>query len=382
MLSDFKTVAGGVTFSKPKFLILCPLDGSVIDPTNAVFGSDYLASHSRQPVNILNAFLTARSQQIITDTTSILELGPHPAISGMVRPTLGSQITCLASSHRGRPIWNVLSTTLKSFYTMGANISWAEYQRDFQASHTVLPLPSYSWDLKEYWIPYVNDWSLRKGDPPLVISNALGLETTTIHKVVEETSNSQSAHLIVQADIAREDLSPLVQGHEVDGIPLCTPSVYADMALSLGTYLIRRYQPTQEDDFVDVSDMSISKALILKADATQQLLQAHVDVDWSSRSAAIKFMSFDVCTQHHFCSHELSLTNKEQGETPRTRPMRGPIHGQKSSTGPPEQHVNIQAENASSSRWHCRGKNSTLQPTNGLPRHSTPGQVPRRLPRH
>lgn len=296
MLSDFKKVAGNITFSKPKLPILCPLHGTVIDPSNAVFGPDYLVNHSRQPVNIQGAFLTARNQNIITDNTAILELGPHPAISGMVKPTLGPKITSLASSQRGRPIWNVLGNTLRYLYTTGSDISWVEYQRDFQASHTVLSLPSYTWDLKDFWIPYVNDWSLRKGDPPLVISNGLGLESTTIHKVVEETSGSQSVHLNVQANIAREDLSPLVQGHEVDGIPLCTPSVYADMALSLGTYLIRRYQPTREDALVDVSDMSISKALILKAGATEQLLQAHVDVDWSTQSATVKFMSFDVCT--------------------------------------------------------------------------------------
>jgi len=98
----------------------------------------------------------------------------------------------------------------------------------------------------------------------------------------------------VEADIAHKDLSPLVQGHEVDGIPLCTPSVYADIALTLGTYLLERYRPNQQDNLVDVSDMTISKALILRSDATKQLLQAHAEADWLSQSAAIKFMSFDV----------------------------------------------------------------------------------------
>ncbi len=85
-----------------------------------------------------------------------------------------------------------------------------------------------------------------------------------------------------------------MQGHEVDGIPLCTPSVYADIALTLGAYALQRYRPDQKDNLVDVSDMTISKALILREGATQQLLQAHADVDWKSQSAAIRFMSFDV----------------------------------------------------------------------------------------
>ena len=295
MLSDFKRLASGVTFSKAKIPILCPLDGTVVD-SNGSFGPEYLASHSRKPVNMLKALLAAHSNHIITDQNTMLEIGPHPAISGMVRAVLGPQVASLASSQRGRSAWQVLGAALKFLYGAGADIRWAEYQRDFKASHRVIPLPAYSWDLKEYWMQYVNDWSLRKGDPPLTINKTSRLESTTVHRVVEETGDS---HIVVEADIARKDLSPLVQGHEVDGIPLCTPSVYADMALTLGTYLLQRYRPDSQEDLVDVSDMTISKALILRAGATQQLLQAHAEVDWPSKSAAVKFMSFDVGVPSH-----------------------------------------------------------------------------------
>ena len=296
VLTDFETLAGGVMFSKAKIPILCPLDGNVVDSSGS-FSPEYLARHSRKSVNMLGALEAARSNNLITDQTTMLEIGPHPAILGMVRAVLGSQMTSLASSQRGRPAFQVLAPTLKSLYAGGADIRWSKYHIDFKASHEVISLPAYSWDLKEYWIQYVNDWSLRKGDPPLMLSNAstsAPLESTTIHRVVEESSDAKVAHLIVEADIARKDLSPLVQGHEVDGIPLCTPSVYSDIALSLGRYLLKCYRPDQKEDLVDVSDMIISKALILREGATKQLLQAHTEVDWPSNAAAIKFMSFDV----------------------------------------------------------------------------------------
>ena len=293
VLAEFKTLAGGVAFSKPKIPIVCPLDGSVVDG-NGGFDADYLVHHSREPVNMMDALLAARRDNVITEQTQILEIGPHPAVSGMVRAVLGPQITSLASCQRGRAAFQILTTALKSLYTAGADINWPEYHHDFKVSHEVMPLPAYSWDLKEYWLQYVNDWSLRKGDPPLINSNSLTLESTTIHRVVEETGDSQKTHIVVEADIARKDLSPLVQGHEVDGIPLCTPSVYADIALSLATYLLKRYRPDKRDNLVDVSDMVVSKALILRAGATQQLLQAHAEVDWSSNATIIKFMSFDV----------------------------------------------------------------------------------------
>lgn len=292
IMSDFEKVASGVTFCKPNVPVLRPLDGQV--DYEGKFNSEYLVAHAREPVNILQALQSARSHQIITDQTILIEIGPHPAVSGMVKAVLGTQIVSLPSAQRARSVWQVLTPALTSLYNAGADIHWAEYHRDFQVSHKVLSLPAYSWNLKEYWIQYVNDWSLRKGDPPLTITNTVNLESTTIHRVVEETGDSQRLHIVVEADIARQDLSPLVQGHEVDGVPLCTPSVYADIALSLGTYLVQHYRPSQEENMVDVSDMTILKALILRADGTQQLLQAHADVDWTSQSTIIKFMSFDV----------------------------------------------------------------------------------------
>jgi len=340
VLADFKKLASGVVYSEAKIPILCPLDGSVV-VENGSFGPDYLARHSREPVNMLKALLTAHSDRIITDQTTMLEIGPHPAISGMVMAVLGPQITSLASSQRGRPAWQVLTATLKNLYAGGADIRWSKYHDDFKVSHEVVLLPAYSWDLKEYWMQYINDWSLRKGDPPLTISNAPRLESTTVHRVVEETSDSQKTHIVVEADIARKDLSPLVQGHEVDGIPLCTPSVYADIALSLGTYLLERYRPDQQESLVDVSDMTISKAMILRAGATQQLLQAHAEVDWSSNAAAIKFMSFDVSVPLHLFSSSLPDGGlieliTESAETTGALAMRCALQGQKPSAIAPK----------------------------------------------
>lgn len=311
MLPDLKEVARSVTFCKPTLPVLCPLNGSIVED-DGIFGPEYLVRHSRQAVNMMQALLAAQSGKLINDTTMALEIGPHPAIGGMVRAVLGSKIPTLASSQRGRSAWSVLGNTIKQMYTGGADIRWMAYHADFKASHNVLSLPIYSWDYKDYWIEYVNDWSLRKGDPPLVIHDGGGpsIETTTIHRVVEEMENASGLHMVVESDITRPDLRPLVQGHEVDGVPLCTPSVYADIALSLGTYLVRKYRPGQAKHTVDVTDMTILKMLILQPDAKEQLMQAHADVEWASDSAVIKFMSFDVSPRPPCLSLLVGETNQ------------------------------------------------------------------------
>lgn len=305
ILKEFSEIASGPTFSAPRVPIIRPMTGTTALPnqTDSGFNSEYLARHCREPVNMLKALQAAQEERIITSETVVLEVGPHPAVSAMVRATLGSHLMTLPTSQRtssakqSKSPWHVLTDSLRRLYSVGTDIRWAEYHRDFTSAHKVVPLPAYSWDLKDYWIQYVNDWSLRKGDPPLILGDHTRLDTTTVHRIVDETSgsNGNTVNIVVEADVTRPDMNPLIQGHMVDNIPLCTPSVYADMALSLGKYLIEKYQPQLSDDqlVVGVGDMTISKALIAKAQGPQPL-QAHAEVNWALKEATCKFVSFDV----------------------------------------------------------------------------------------
>lgn len=293
ILAELETIASSVTFSSPAIPVICPLDGKVAEGPER-FSPGYLSSHARQTVNMQAALLEAKEKGYLIDHNAVLEIGPHPAISSMIKAVFGSQMTCLMSAQRGRDTWQVLGSTLKSLYTAGVDVRWPEFHRDFKASAKVVALPAYSWDLKHYWMQYVNDWSLRKGDPAPMSAGYSKLESTTIHRIVDESVDTATGgKIVVEADIVRKDLSPLVQGHEVNGIPLCTPSVYADIALTLGTYLANKYRPADPEKTVDVSSMDISKALILREDAPKQLLQAHGDVEWETKSIALRFMSFD-----------------------------------------------------------------------------------------
>ena len=122
---------------------------------------------------------------------------------------------------------------LSGLYAHGSDVNWAEYHRDFKAAHVVLDLPAYHWDLEEYWIQYTNYWSLFKGEPPTETANIrnvaepkpplVGLQGATIHKILEETVGPLEGRLVVEGDMMHPDLNSLVQGHKVNGIPLCTP---------------------------------------------------------------------------------------------------------------------------------------------------------------
>ncbi|KAK3902976.1 conidial yellow pigment biosynthesis polyketide synthase [Staphylotrichum tortipilum] len=302
ILQPFEKAAASVRYLEPKCPVLCPLNGTLVT-AEGTFGAAYLGRHCREPVNLVQALQSARESGLMTDQSILLEVGPHPAVSGMVKATLGPRTTVISALNR-KSARDVLADALKVVYEAGADVSWATYHGDFKACQKLVTgLPAYIWDLKPYWIQYVNDWSLRKGDPALILDKAAEepntkakkLESTTIHRIVEESSSEGGAkeHIVVEADISRPDMNPLVQGHMVDDIPLCTPSVYADMALTLGRYLVdRRHSVSTANQQVDVSDMSIFKALIAKPQGPQPL-QGHAEVDWAKNEAAIKFVSFD-----------------------------------------------------------------------------------------
>lgn len=76
-------------------------------------------------------------------------------------------------------------------------------------------------------------------------------------------------------------------------IPLCTPAVYADIALQIGNYLIKRYHPELQGCQLDVAEMTIQRALIANSQGTQ-FLQTTVDVDWAAKEARCRFATFDV----------------------------------------------------------------------------------------
>jgi noranthrone synthase len=97
----------------------------------------------------------------------------------------------------------------------------------------------------------------------------------------------------------------------VDGIPLVTPSFYADIALQVGTYTMNRLRASHSgamDGIVDVSDMVVDKALIPHG----QLLRATLTMQWppkaaaTTRSAKIVFASYfadgKIDTEHATCT--------------------------------------------------------------------------------
>ncbi|RYO94433.1 hypothetical protein DL766_002781 [Monosporascus sp. MC13-8B] len=313
ILDELEEACQGVSFHKPTVPVICPLLATVVHEAGT-FSPHYLRRHCRESVDFLGAVRNAHSDGVMNARSVVLELGPQPITCGMIRNTFGDTITTLAILKKGQDTFPLLTKSLSSLYTVGCNIDWREYHSGFPMSHQVVQLPAYSWDLKEYWIQYVHDWSLRKGDPvpdslkaPVTFKESSVLETlpsvsaiavpllenTMIHSVLKDSLVGKTCFFVVETDLSREDINPIARGHKVNKIPLITPSVYAEIAQRIGKHIIDKYQPHLKECSIGVEEMTIERALVVHDGPQPQVLRSTVSYDMGTSTATCHFETFD-----------------------------------------------------------------------------------------
>ncbi|OGM44778.1 polyketide synthetase PksP [Aspergillus bombycis] len=319
ILEQFQEEAQGVTFRKPSLPFVSSLLGEVITESNYdVLGAQYMAKQCRRSVNFLGALEATRYAKLMNDKTVWLEVGAHTICSGMIKATFGPQVTTVASLRREENAWKVLSNSLSALHLAGIDINWKEYHQDFSSSHQVLPLPSYKWDLKNYWIPYANNFCLTKGAPQTAIQAApqATFLTTAAQRVVESRDDGTTATVVVQNDIADPELNRVIQGHKVNGAALCPSSLYADIAQTLGEYLIEKYNPEFKDLGLDVCDMVVPKPLIAKGG--EQLFRVSATANWAERKASVQVYAVNAdgkkTVDHAHCTVKFFDTNASELE--------------------------------------------------------------------
>ena len=80
-----------------------------------------------------------------------------------------------------------------------------------------------------YWISYVNDWSLTKGDPvlpPAALLHPKKQYSLTVQDIIKESVQKDAVEFLAQTDFSHPKLRGLVLGHLVNNSGLC-PSVGA-----------------------------------------------------------------------------------------------------------------------------------------------------------
>ncbi|KAF2109358.1 PKS16 protein [Lophiotrema nucula] len=313
VLEEFEAAASYLRPTYPDTIIASPVTGTVIHKHEQLDPS-YLISQCRKPVNFVSALRGLQDHFSGNDPTVWVELGPKPVCLGMVRSTLDIAPARLVPTTKERQDdWATLSGGLSQIYNAGFDINWQAVHREHESSLSLINLPSYAFDLKNYWIQYEGDWSITKGreagkSPP----SKDRFSTTSLQKLVSETVQEDTLTVVFSSNILDPKLIPAIEGHQVSRSGLCPSSLYADMALTAATYVQSKLSPTTEVPSMDVADMEVMKPLVANSSLTEQILfvTAHkkekfgiVYIEFSSELGATR-------TQHATCT--VSFGNRKQ----------------------------------------------------------------------
>ena len=311
ILDEFKTAIGGIRFRTANIPIIHATEEY---STDSILDVEHLAKHMRNTVDVVYALENASATGVINSRTHFLEIGHNSTLTSIVKRVLGNSTKAKWSLKKNVDSWSSLTETGTWLYEAGVNINWNEWHQDYSGSMEVLRLPHYNWDLKNYWLQYVNDWSLRKGDPLPKFSERPSLLSPTIHEVVEGNIQYLPARIELRTNLNEPKLKAIAHGHKVNGLPLCTPSIYADIALTVGRYLQKMYPDFLGSKDISVTEMKIMKALVA-VPKPSQMLQTVVLVD-ENYSATCAFSTLndsgEVIIQHASCGINFGSSMSEE----------------------------------------------------------------------
>ena len=296
ILGDYEEIARQVHFGKPQIPFFSTLLGATVVSEDVVC-ANYLVRQTREPVDFLNALKRCQELEVIGANSIWTEIGPGRTSLAMVQSTLDVCSDHLQQSiGREEENWKTISASLATAYNSGANVNWSEFHREYEDALTLLDLPTYAFDLKSHWIPYEGDWALRKGSNSTGLISPLphaSLHSTTIHRVESESFTEDRISVVFVTDLIEPALRKLIFGHLVNNHGLCPSSVYADMALVAACYIWSRVKLNDQPLTMEVSELIISKPLIIQPDSARQLVRITVLGDRRSEHLRLTFTAHD-----------------------------------------------------------------------------------------
>ena len=234
ILEDYKTVANGVTFLPPTVPVASTLLGSVVDGPDT-FNEEYLVKQTRQAVNFSGGLSAVKSA---LKNPFWLEIGPGPVCSSFVRATLSpppARISHSIDSKTGN--WASISKGLASAHISGAEVDWLAFHAPYESNLELLWLPTYSWDVKDFWITHTDKTTAQVADTVQTAAPIEPFLSTTAQYVVEKAL-SPKIKVTFRAGLADHGFMGLVDGHQMQGIGLASGSVFSDAAAAVAKYTL------------------------------------------------------------------------------------------------------------------------------------------------
>ena len=240
ILPEYKALASGVTYLPPKVPVASTLLASVIDKPG-VFGEDYLAQQTRQAVNFCGGLNVVKSA-FKKDEPVWLEIGPGPVCTSFVRATLSPQSSRINHTIDAKTSnWASISKTLVAAYTSGVEVDWLALHAPYESNLELLTLPTYSWDVKDYWIKHTdkNNGALVPAATAVKTLTPEPFLTTTAQYLVQKALTPEGQiQVTFRACISDHGFMGVIDGHKMQQIGLASGTVFCDAAATVAKYAL------------------------------------------------------------------------------------------------------------------------------------------------
>lgn len=234
ILHEYKDLASGVTYLPPKIPVVSTLLPSLVDGPG-VFNEDYLVMQTRQVVDFCGALNTVKSA---LKNPFWLEIGPGPVCSSFVQATLSpppAKINYTIDANSSN--WASISKSLAMVHTSGADVDWLALHAPYEGNLELLPLPTYAWDVKDYWITHTDKNRVLVTDETQAAVSSQPFLGTTAQYLVEKVLSPQ-IQVTFRASISEHGFMGLIDGHKMQQIGLASGSVFSDAAATVAKYTL------------------------------------------------------------------------------------------------------------------------------------------------
>lgn len=300
ILAEFELSATGVNFAKPLIPIASTLTGMIVDDAGT-FTPNYLVRQAREPVDFVGALQTCRSKGFADEHTLWMEMGPESVCLGLIRSSLEvPSARLLPSIKSSKENWETISSCIATAYTWNVAVDWTEYHKKYINSLTLLEIPTYAFDLKDYWSPYKQELLLPQKNLATSVSatapSRISLNTTCLQFVEKESFKGNDISVTFSSHTSEPKLFDAIQSHLVDNTALCPATVFCEMAFTAAKYIYTKANPGKPVPAMSLWTLEITHPLVVPVSNPQQMIEVtakksagsdwSVDVSFTSREGS------------------------------------------------------------------------------------------------
>ena len=328
ILKGLESSASGITFAKPQIPIASTLIGDIVSDVGT-FTPEYLARQAREPVNFSGSLQACKSKGYVDDQTIWMEIGPDPVCLGLVRSTLEiPSERLLPSLKSNKENWKTISSAVSRAYLSKQPVAWADFHHEYISCLTLLELPTYAFDVKEYWASYRQDQLVpgaQKPQPKLLAPagpERKHLPTTCVQWVEKESFTGDEISATFSSHTSEPQLFAAIQGHLVDNTPICPATVFCEIAYTAAKYLYEGANPGKTVPPMSLWALDITHPLVVPVSDPMQVIEiSAVKSAGREWSVHILFNSKDNAGsshEHGSCDVHFGKTDERKAEFSRS----------------------------------------------------------------